>query len=185
MSRHVYVRLRKNDNNETTAVTSLVLYLHAKSLYISYKSSGELFLWNRIWYLGWFWAGWQYCTVKYATFEGNFLMFSWAKKTSPRDLCSVMTLLTCSMYSACSSIMYLAYNGDSKERKKGGNNWAVKEATAPRLTIKANVAWKSSPGPSEPWVPRGNIPQHFPELKPSPCITIFRFLNLPTALLPS
>ena len=63
----------------------------------------------------WDWA------LKYATFEGNFLMFSWAKKTSPRDLC-IMTLLTCSKYSACSSIMYLAYNGDSKERKKGGNN---------------------------------------------------------------
>ena len=100
-----------------------------------------------------------------ATFEGNFLMFSWAKKTSPRNLCSKMTLLTCSMYSACSSIMYLAYNGDSKERKKGGNNWAVKEATAPRLTIKANVAWKSSLGPSEPWVPRGQYPTTLPRTK--------------------
>ena len=71
----------------------------------------------------------------------------------------------CSMYSACSSIMYLAYNGDSKERKKGGNNWVVKEATAPRLTIKANVAWKSSPGPSEPWVPRGQYPTTLPRTK--------------------
>ena len=27
---------------------------------IIYKSHGEPFLWNRIWDLGWFWAGWQF-----------------------------------------------------------------------------------------------------------------------------
>ena len=30
------------------------------------KFCGETFLWNRIWDLGWFWAGWQYWKVKTA-----------------------------------------------------------------------------------------------------------------------
>ena len=54
-----------------------------KSLRIN-KSRGEPFLWNRVWYLSWFWAGWQYWkfsdwALKYATFEGKFFMFSWEK----------------------------------------------------------------------------------------------------------
>ena len=36
------------------------------------KSHGELFFWNRIWVLCWFWAGWQYW--KYPTFQVNILL---------------------------------------------------------------------------------------------------------------
>ena len=40
--------------------TSLIILLPEVNKVIMYKSHREPFLWNRIWYLGWFGAGWQY-----------------------------------------------------------------------------------------------------------------------------
>ena len=36
---------------------------------VIHKLHGEQFLWNRIWYLGWFWAGWQYWKKKWVDYE--------------------------------------------------------------------------------------------------------------------
>ena len=57
---------------------------HPTPKIIAYKSRGELFLWNRMWYLGWFGPTAvlkiSAILLKYSTFEGNCLMFSSAKQ---------------------------------------------------------------------------------------------------------
>ena len=54
-----------------------VLFKHAiLPNVIIYKSRGEPFLCNRIWCLGWFWAGWQYWKLL------NFLISALASKKS-------------------------------------------------------------------------------------------------------
>ena len=47
-------------NNHNSCITIKV---------IIYRSRGEPFLWNRIWDLGWFWAGWQYWKFFLADYE--------------------------------------------------------------------------------------------------------------------
>ena len=50
-----------------------------------HKSRGGQFLWNINWYLGWFWAGWQYWKKVWADYEqflrAVFSCFHWQKKS--------------------------------------------------------------------------------------------------------
>ena len=51
-----------------------------KAKVFEYKSCGEPFLWNRFWYLGWFWASFlaimkiSEIKLKYAIFESRFFL---------------------------------------------------------------------------------------------------------------